>query len=97
MVADEAEAPLGVEAMAVEGDDTGRLLATMLECVQPQRGDGGGVHVAVDAEDAAFLAESVSLPIVTFRIRKTSVADGSGLVGHETSRERPFACAKGPA
>ena len=55
-VADEAEAALGVEAAAVEGDDAGGLLAAMLEGVQSERGDGGGLGVAEDAEHAAFLA-----------------------------------------
>ena len=55
-VADEAEAALGMEALAVEGDDAGGFLAAMLERVQAERGDGGGVGMAEDAEDAAFLA-----------------------------------------
>ena len=55
-VADQAEAALGVEAAAVEGDDAGGFLAAMLEGVQSERGDGGGLGVAEDAEHAAFLA-----------------------------------------
>ena len=63
-VADEAEAALGVEAAAVEGDDAGGFLAAMLEGVKAERRDSGGVGVAVDAEDAAFLAERVALQVV---------------------------------
>ena len=45
-----------MEALAVEGDNTGGFLAAMLERVQPERGDGGGVGMAENAEYAAFLA-----------------------------------------
>ena len=58
-VADQAEPALGVKALAVEGDDAAGLLAAMLERVQAERGDGGRVRVAENAEDAAFLAEPV--------------------------------------
>src|SRR3984893_2032546 len=58
-VADEAEPALRMEAGAVVGDDARRLLAAVLKRVQAERGDGGGVGVAVDAEHAAFLAQPV--------------------------------------
>ncbi len=41
---------------AVEGDDARRLLAAVLQGVQPERGDGGGRGMAEDAEHAALLA-----------------------------------------
>ncbi len=63
IVADEAHAALGVEALAVEGDDAGGLLAAVLERVQAERGDGGGVGMAEDAEHAAFLAQAVGVGI----------------------------------
>ena len=44
---------------AVVGDDARRLLAAMLQGVQAERGQGRGVLVAEDAEDAAFLAQAV--------------------------------------
>ena len=59
VVADEAHAALGVELLAVVGDDAAGFLSAMLEGVQAERGDGGGVGVPEDAEDPAFLAESV--------------------------------------
>ena len=59
VVADEAQAALGVELLAVEGDDAAGFLAAMLQGVQAERGDGRGIGVAEDAEDPAFLAESV--------------------------------------
>ena len=62
-VADEAELALEMEDVAVEGDDAGRLLAAMLEGVQAERGDRRGVRVAVDAEDAAFLAQGVAIEV----------------------------------
>jgi hypothetical protein len=36
----------------------------MLEGVEAERGDGRGVRVAIDAEDAAFLAERIALQVV---------------------------------
>ena len=63
VVADEAHAALGVEALAVEGDDAGGLLAAVLERVQAERRDGGGVGMAEDAEHAAFLAQPVGVGI----------------------------------
>ena len=50
-----------MEDVPVEGDDARRLLAAMLEGVQAERRDGGGVRVAEDAEDAAFLAQRVAV------------------------------------
>ena len=58
VVADEAEAALGMEVVAVVGDDAGGLLAAMLQGVQAERGQRGGI-VAEDAEDPALLAEPV--------------------------------------
>ena len=63
VVADQAEPALGVEALAVEGDDAGRLLAAVLERVQAQRGDGSGVGMVEDAEDAALLAQPVAFGV----------------------------------
>ena len=59
VVADEAEAALGMEVAAVVGDDAGGLLAAMLQGVQAERGQRRGVLVAEHAEDAAFLAQAV--------------------------------------
>ena len=63
VVADEAQPALGMEALAVERDDAGRLLAAVLQGVQAERGDGGGVRMAEDAEDAAFLAQPVAVEV----------------------------------
>jgi hypothetical protein len=52
-----------VEALAVEGDDAGGLLAAVLKRMEAERGDGGRVGMAEDAEDAAFLAQPVRLQI----------------------------------
>ena len=68
-VADEAEAAFGVEAAAVEGDDAGGLLAAMLQGVQAERGDGGGIGMAEDAEHAAFLAQRVAISSRSVRSR----------------------------
>ena len=58
-VADEAGAPLLMEMGSVEGDDAGALLAAVLERMQAEDGEGGGVGVAEHAENPAFLAELV--------------------------------------
>ncbi|GIQ76537.1 hypothetical protein BraRD5C2_49830 [Bradyrhizobium sp. RD5-C2] len=52
-----------MEAAAVEGDNAGGLLAAVLQGVQAERGDRGGLGVAEDAEHAAFLAERVAIKI----------------------------------
>ncbi len=63
VVADQAHPPLGMESLAVEGDDAGRFLAAVLEGVQAERGDRGGVRMAEDAEDAALLAQPVAVKV----------------------------------
>jgi hypothetical protein len=68
VVADEAEAALGVETLPVESDDAGGLLATMLEGVQAERGEGCRIRVIVDAEDAALFAQPVAVEIKAFDI-----------------------------
>ena len=62
-VPDQAEAALGMEALAVEGHDAGSFLAAVLERVQAERGDGGGIRVAEYAEHAALLAQAVGIRI----------------------------------
>ena len=47
------------ELVAVIGDDAGRLLAAMLQCVQPERGQCRRVLVPVDPENPAFLVETI--------------------------------------
>ena len=58
VVADQAQAALGMEMRAVVGDDAGGLLAAMLQGVQAERGQRRGVLVAEHAEDAALLAKA---------------------------------------
>ena len=59
MIANEAEPALGMEMMAVEADDARRLLAAMLEGVQPKGGECRGIGMVKDAENAAFLVQPV--------------------------------------
>ena len=61
VVAHQAEAPLGVEAVAVESNDAGCFLAAVLQGVQAERGDGGSLGVSEDAEDATFLAQAIGV------------------------------------
>ena len=51
--------PVRIELLAVVDDHAGRFLAAVLEGVQAKRGMGGGILVALDAENAAFLMELV--------------------------------------
>ena len=61
VVADETKTPLQMKAFAVIGDDARGLLAAVLERVQAEGGDGGGVLVIEDAEHAALLAQAVAV------------------------------------
>ena len=63
-VADQAKGFVGVEAVAIEGGDAGGFLAAMLERVQAECRDRGGVWHIPDAEDAAFLVRLVVIMIV---------------------------------
>ncbi len=58
-VADQPHFAVGFELPAVVNDHAGGFLAAVLEGVQAKRGMGGGVRVAMNAEDAAFLVELV--------------------------------------
>ena len=57
-----------MEALAVVGDDAGGFLAAVLKRVQAERGDGGGVRMPEDAEDAAFFAQAVGIGIEFGRV-----------------------------
>ncbi len=52
-----------MEHAVVVGDDAGGFLAAVLQGVEPERHDGRGVVVPVDAEDAAFLAKRVAVDV----------------------------------
>src|SRR5215211_7110575 len=52
-----------MKALTVETDDTGGFLPAMLQRVQAERGDGRGVRMVEDAEDAAFFPQPVCLEI----------------------------------
>src|SRR5215471_2628873 len=62
-VADEAEPAFGMKALAVVADNAGCFLAAVLERVQPQRGDCGGVGMTQDAEHPAFFAQAVRVEL----------------------------------
>ena len=50
---------LHVEVMPVGGGDAGRLLPAVLQRVEPEIGDVGGLGVVPDAEEAALVVELV--------------------------------------
>ena len=58
-VGDPAHRLLHLEVMAVGGGDAGRLLAAMLERVEAEIDDVGGLDVIPDAEQAALVVELV--------------------------------------
>src|SRR5580698_2369044 len=62
-VADQAQPPFGMEPLAVEGDDAGGFLAAVLQGMQAQRGDGGRVRMAENAENAALLAQTIRIRV----------------------------------
>ena len=70
VIADEAHAAFGMEARAVERDDAGGFLAAMLQGVQTERRDGGGVRVSENAEHAAFFPQAVALTVIDRRSRR---------------------------
>ena len=63
MVADQAQAALGVEVLAVEGDDAGGFLAAMLKSMQAERGQCGGIRMAEYPEHPAFFAQAIAIEI----------------------------------
>ena len=65
-VADFSFRAVHVKMLAVVGDDAGGFLSAVLQGVQAQRRQRGGILVAEDAEDAAFLAQLV----VVERVRR---------------------------
>ena len=63
MIANQPLSALRVEPDAVESDDAGGLLAAMLQRMQAERGNGGGVRMVENAEDAALLAQPVAVGV----------------------------------
>ena len=78
-VADEPHSPLGMEALAVKGNDAGGFLAAMLERMQSKCSDRGGVRMIEHAEDAALLAQPVAIKI------KGVGVGGGGPLAHQVS------------
>jgi hypothetical protein len=58
-VGDMAEIAMGMEALAVEGDDAGGFLAAMLEGVEAENGVGGGLFDPVNAHNPALFLEMI--------------------------------------
>ncbi len=64
MISDETHALFRIELLAVGRNDTGCLLAAMLERVQAKRRQGCCVRMSENAENAAFFVEGVALEFV---------------------------------
>src|SRR5262249_6544210 len=77
-VADETHTALGMEAPAVERHDAAGLLSAMLERMQAERGDRGGIRVAKNAKHAALLVQAVLFEIDALG----SVPEAVGLIHH---------------
>ena len=52
-----------MKSRAVEADDAGGLLAAVLQRMQAERGDGGGIRMTENAEHPAFFAQPVVFKI----------------------------------
>ena len=95
MVAYQPLASFGVEPLAVEGDDTRRLLPTMLQGVQAKRDNRRRIGMAENAEDTALLAQPVVVPVDAPCLKADQVgADGDLLTSEGapmrlTVSERP--------
>ncbi len=63
-IADQAQAALGVEALAVENDDAGGFLAAVLKRMEAEGGDCRGIRMTENAEHAAFFAERVAIKVL---------------------------------
>ena len=77
-VADQAEAALGMETLAVERHDAGGFLTAVLKRMQAKRGDGGRIRMTEDAEHAAFLTQAVSIGIERRIGPRSSAVSGHG-------------------
>src|SRR5438270_12055577 len=66
-IADQAKPPFRMKPLAVEGDDSGSLLAAVLQGMKTQRGNRRGVRMAENTEDAAFLAKPICVEIESGR------------------------------
>ena len=85
--ADEAEMALVIKAAAVEADDAAAFLAAMLQAVQAERGEDGGVLAAEDAKNAALFARLVvEFPFVRRVRRRLIEVEGGALGGHVVLR-----------
>ena len=67
---------MGVELLAVIGDDAGRLLAAMLQRMQAERGQRRRVGMAVDAEHAAFLVQMIGVAGISHPRARHPQAEG---------------------
>src|ERR1700684_1928792 len=62
ILAHQPHAALGVELLAVIGDDSHCLLTAVLQGVKSERSQRRGIGVAVDPEYTAFLVEMIVVP-----------------------------------
>ena len=68
MVADQAEATLRIEPLAIECDDARGFLATVLKRVQTERGQRRRFRMAVNTEDATFLAQAIGFEVKAVQV-----------------------------
>ena len=87
-LADVAHVALGVEAPAVERGDAAGLLAAMLQGMQAERRNRGGVGMAENAEHAASFAQPIAV-----RVHKFLPLEGNRprLRSSDHTRNRPHA------
>ena len=68
-----------MEPLAVERDDTGGFLATVLQGMQAERRDGRGIRMAENAEYAALFAQPVGIGIEDIGIEVRAQSPSSAL------------------
>ena len=69
IIANQPDMTLGMEGRTIIADDAGRFLPAMLQRVEAERGNRGGVAMAIDAKDAAFLVKLVVVHRVSLSAR----------------------------
>ena len=88
---------LDVQRRAVGGRDPGGLLAPVLERVETQVGEVGGLRVVEDAEEAALVVELVVVEPDGFHAAPSASRPDSASTGCPSARDSPFSNASASA
>src|SRR5216683_2104653 len=91
-VGHQAHPAMSNQALAVGRDDARRFLSAMLQCVQSEVDQIGGLGMAVHTEDAALFVKTVELGLVDYygEIALTICTGNSGRFAHATPPGLPM-------